>query len=451
MTFLLYRVLPIALVVGLTGCASSFDLDVPDGKLVKACVIDPRNSYTPEEKIQFASGTTVLGTLTAEFVTNDLVDGSAHILNPAVTKQLLAGYNFVENGVNVEVNLSKAITREGDALWNHPVHQKMLTTYKGLVNQVEMAPIKLSAKEMSDYQSKSKKFALRDGWSIYGITALMQEKGASINIDQLNLQKGVGGLLISAYMDAYFRNGKFIQGKWDIGNPIRKALENLPKEARDKLKRIIPDSKLDEFEKKLNEVTKGEVEKIADVSFVSRGGDKIAIPPISVKFAPSGQKHLTYSGFDAATVGADIVRVTFEALGDMINHIPAVSKATGVISKKLTEKGAQLYDVAKVKLNSTNEPMEIETLGKVEGLATKAHSIVSSSTGTFVRGGSIVALNNESVAKILESIAGTIARKVTERIAWCWYASEKAQKKEGVFAIVEQPPVWRKVSVSFSH
>ena len=55
-----------------------------------------------------------------------------------------------------------------------------------------------------------------------------------------------------------------------------------------------------------------------------------------------------------------------------------------------------------------------------------AEAAVSSAVGPAIRGAGWVGLNNEALARIIETIVAVTVRKVTEKAAWCWYACDLA-------------------------
>jgi hypothetical protein len=117
-----------------------------------------------------------------------------------------------------------------------------------------------------------------------------------------------------------------------------------------------------------------------------------------------------------------VVRVTFEALFDSMNRIPAVSGATGVKFPKEYASVA-LPDFTKVVSTYRKGPtMNSEEFGEIDADGGKADALVSSAMANLIRGANIAALNNEALANTLTKIASTTARKVTERVTWCYYA-----------------------------
>lgn len=69
----------------------------------------------------------------------------------------------------------------------------------------------------------------------------------------------------------------------------------------------------------------------------------------------------------------------------------------------------------------TSADISIDEAGfqEIEAHSRKAEASVAGAVGKAIRGGSWGALNNEAVAKLVETAAGVVARHVTERAQWC--------------------------------
>src|SRR5882672_11569118 len=125
----------------------------------------------------------------------------------------------------------------------------------------------------------------------------------------------------------------------------------------------------------------------------------------------------------------DVVRVTFEALFDSINRVPAFSKATAVYGFPKEYQDIALPDFSQIvstyRETSPGVPgptTDPDSFGKVDADGAKAQALTASAVATLIRGANIAALNNEALANSLSMIAATTARKVTERVTWCYYA-----------------------------
>ena len=66
-----------------------------------------------------------------------------------------------------------------------------------------------------------------------------------------------------------------------------------------------------------------------------------------------------------------------------------------------------------------NETVKATQFSKVNDYASQAESVAATATGQIIRGVSWLSLNNEALAKLIETAVGVIARKATEKVAWC--------------------------------
>jgi hypothetical protein len=69
----------------------------------------------------------------------------------------------------------------------------------------------------------------------------------------------------------------------------------------------------------------------------------------------------------------------------------------------------------------------------------------------LIRGANIAALNNEALANTLTMIAATTARKVTERVTWCYYAVVGPQPEGSLAPLNSSPRDSRTVTFSLKH
>jgi hypothetical protein len=128
------------------------------------------------------------------------------------------------------------------------------------------------------------------------------------------------------------------------------------------------------------------------------------------------------SSVDHSQVGADIIRIVLEAVrdgslaSDDCTALPAISRsATGVTEGFLRyfEDECEKKCKDKWKVDGLKEFTEIQTR------ANAAEAMIATVVGKAIRGGAIGSLNNEALARAVETAAGVIARHRTERVEWC--------------------------------
>ncbi len=155
-------------------------------------------------------------------------------------------------------------------------------------------------------------------------------------------------------------------------------------------------------------------DKRGAAGFVSRDGTKFQFP------VQIGSGIQAINTVDHSQVGADVIRIILEAIRDGslddCAALPGIDQsATGVVSGLLKDFKNNASDpcVKKWKLTSMDDFNEIQVR------ANAAESIMATAAGKAIRGGLIGSLNNEALARAVETATGVIARHTTERVEWC--------------------------------
>jgi hypothetical protein len=77
--------------------------------------------------------------------------------------------------------------------------------------------------------------------------------------------------------------------------------------------------------------------------------------------------------------------------------------------------------------------LKMEEFENVNEYANKVEGVVSAVTGRVIRGLNWFSLNNESLAVLIETAVGVMAKKASEKVIWCGYC---VAPKEGATTIV---------------
>jgi hypothetical protein len=222
-------------------------------------------------------------------------------------------------------------------------------------------------------------------------------------------------IYVDEYMNAYFRSGQFFDFALDPKTPRADLVKELKArlglsdaEAKALADKIIAELGNGDLGKdgKLHLLT-----KLAG-GFVTRGGKKLAFPDVDFTFTPFSENAFTVSKIDLVAVGADVIRVSIEAMGDSIAQLPGTKESTGCRSPQHL---LDCYDPA-------NYSVTAEQFASVNKDAAAAESMVGGITGKLVRGISWASLNNEAIARVIETALGVAARKAAEKLSWCFYA-----------------------------
>lgn len=384
------------------------------------------------------------------FITDDMVSPADRAL-PLLSEQ--SNRPLLSASFHAPLQAMDAVADRAESLWSHRVHQTFLKTFNHLANSNSSATtlrLNLTMSDIREFVDLAGDVAERDAWHAFAHRTMLAyaESSRAVSAAQaadrprlaasakLSAQKSMAAIFSGAYLKAYFRNGKFVQGAWKLENPLEhmkdlaKATSGADQRIIQDLLKVLPPNAATDLQKIIDKLAKGTIGKVSEAGFVSRGGDALAVSPLMLTFdATAPQKKLTVSNVDFDTVATEVVRVTLEAVFDSLNYVPAVSNATGVVGLAKDYKAFTLADFGSITKPDGKSPvMSADDFGEVERLGATAHSATASVTASLIRGISITALNNEAVAKMLSSLTGTIARKVTERVGWCYYASLKGKR-----------------------
>lgn len=145
--------------------------------------------------------------------------------------------------------------------------------------------------------------------------------------------------------------------------------------------------------------------------FISRDGTRYQFPGLTIKGASAAIDH--------SQIGADLIRIAMEAFRDTYAPLPAVAYATAVKSAGGAEQTIELFAPGSAWNVDSNR------FAAILADANHAEAIVAGAVGKAIRGGAWGSLNNEALARVIETAAGVLARHSAERIGWC---SSKAKQ-----------------------
>jgi|GEM_PF-6817066 len=426
-----------ALTLATTGCSTTFDVTVPNSKAqaFTTCLSHARGVCALEDTK--AIGSALVASSTTHFqggATNrpvntaldptfrnpfavDIKSLSAQAESQGQTTQytLTSRANLAVLFASIEQlspdqrYAAAVLAEDAKRFLGHPVQTKLNDLYNNLADQNEKGEkkaISFARSEMEDYVALGKRLSQQNGWQVHRTSSLV-----NLAVDPANpkkLQDASTALFIEAYIRAYFRNGEFYSGKVKVADIYDKYPDL--KDFKSELDPI-----LNKLESKLA------FGKIGSTGFVTRTGTSLQVPPLELTLDPAGSKLATVSKVDASTVGAEVVRVILEAIFDSIDLLPAVSNATGIkldVGRPLPGV-LGLEDMATIKGRKVPTPQQFD---KATQIANSIDTSASTITAEVIRGVNVVALNNEALAKIIETLVGTTARKVGEKVTYCWYA-----------------------------
>ncbi|PPK73944.1 hypothetical protein B0F87_11355 [Methylobacter tundripaludum] len=244
--------------------------------------------------------------------------------------------------------------------------------------------------------------------------------------------------------EAYFR-AYFTKSVSQAPNPSILDADNKTK-LQSKLAKVLnrkPDDPtlskaLDELAPELQKIIGSISQPLSDASgFVGRDGTVYAFPGIAES---------TGNGvsIDHNQIGSDFIRIFLESIRDTYAPLPVLSNSTAAWITHQYDKGHHKYyrfkddKVAELKFSSDQSEQDFEwnidhkghftsfkgkikpeEFEEIEANARNAESLTAEAVGKAIRGGSWGSLNNEAVAKFIETAAGVLARQVSERAQWC--------------------------------
>lgn len=270
--------------------------------------------------------------------------------------------------------------------------------------------------------------------------------------------------LIESYYLSYFRSGNFASVEVDLAEleaQLKKKLVDkfpgikIPASGTAELYSLIKEylgvdiksirQKCGASEKQFVQVEEKQCfvfGKVSDEAFISRSGEKYQFPPIDVKVSITAEKPVSFSDVDYTAVGSDFVRVFVEAVGDGLAQLPTVEGATGSKTSsdgetavlKVFDKNEYIIDKtvwtawANTDIDDKEDAkycIDDKYFGIVNDIANSFDGASSTAVGQLIRGAGPFSLNNEALAKLLETLVGAVVRKVAEKAAWCTLACIK--------------------------
>ncbi len=157
--------------------------------------------------------------------------------------------------------------------------------------------------------------------------------------------------------------------------------------------------------------------KVTSNGFVDRSGNAFVFPGLSTERSvdPAHSLHVSATPIDSQRISADLARIFLEAFFDAAFRVPAVHGATALrVAWKSQEQAYPEFDAAR-------PPIPLEALARVTRDAMRAEAAVTSLVGKSVRGGGLFGLHNETLAAMLETAAGVMAKKLVEHEGFCYF------------------------------
>lgn len=196
-------------------------------------------------------------------------------------------------------------------------------------------------------------------------------------------------------------SGVFNQLKTDLGGELAKVSANLCKEGANTSTGVCLLT-----------------QPLGNISFVSRAGITIQFVGESVTIGTNGKFTPSTTKISATVVAPQLAQVLWEGVFDSIPpYVPATANSTACVNKLYT---------GDLCVDKTTTKDVLDKISEVDADATSAETTTATITGYVIRGGWLFSLNNEAVAQAVETSAGEIARKTTEKLVWTHLSSDCA-------------------------
>jgi hypothetical protein len=154
-------------------------------------------------------------------------------------------------------------------------------------------------------------------------------------------------------------------------------------------------------------------------SFVTRAGQTVQFSGVTLTFGARGKLAPTLQYPKAEEIAPQLVRVFFEAVYDSHGIIvPAVSSSTVCAEKLWPSEFCLPEDTRNSSKTKPETPTQSQRVAWVDNYANQVEAVVTGAAAELIRGGAWIALNNEAVARAVETTAGVNGRKIAEKILW---------------------------------
>lgn len=306
---------------------------------------------------------------------------------------------------------------------NKNIHELFKIQLAGANKSSVTAPaIIFNAKVFSEFLNDLSEANSYNGLSSLQCAALEKMSHANTTMDFMSW----GALIeevsyVREYFKAYFRQGKFIQGKFKVDELYNKLKAKLKEEApflsEDQVTNLANSTfkKLTGKEYAAACPKGGSCEVVAAGSlelsqFVTRSGAEYGFPHVTVSFDPLADKKMAVTKIDWNKIGAEVAKVYVEAVGDKLIGLPADPRSTACkINTALC-------------FSEQNGGIATDDFASVGEYSDKVDALVSNAVGKAIRGMGWISLNNEAIASVIESMVGTAAKKAAEKVAYCTYS-----------------------------
>lgn len=250
----------------------------------------------------------------------------------------------------------------------------------------------------------------REGWTAGFAQSLGEVATGARSADGAELAGLQRKFLVAAYMAAYFRNGAILSVSVKADATKAALLAKLKERIKDQNVLAAAEAEIDKFAAGLtDQVCAGKDAKtcvvlgtLGEQTFVTRAGKSYGFPGVSVAFDPTATKKVSTNKIAEEDIATDLVRVVLEAVGDELSRVPGVANST----------------LCRFDTRRCGSEVQAPLLAKVNDAGDRAEAAATGTVGTLIRGGWILSLNNEVLARTITVGAAVSLRKTAEAATW---------------------------------
>jgi hypothetical protein len=239
------------------------------------------------------------------------------------------------------------------------------------------------------------------------------------------MAEALRGAFLAQYFRAYFRDGKFFQATVSTAALSEKAVEQVLNALNDP--GLDPDV-INNAKAKVAALlasycgSSGHcllTDMLGNEAFITRYGLAVQFAGIVASVADGSRFQVALSTPKLDEWGPQLVRVFVEAVFDASEY-PSVVPASGLSTACAAELGKYTKGSINCLADATGDIKE--ALATLDRYGAQTEAVVSAAVGKIIRGVAIAALDNEAIAKSVETLAGVTARKILEKALWAhWH------------------------------
>jgi hypothetical protein len=224
--------------------------------------------------------------------------------------------------------------------------------------------------------------------------------------------------LYPLYFTDYFRRGRLFSvvvspddAKKSMRKQVLAALNLDDGKLTDDQKKVVDDAVAALMQAICKDAKCTILDETGEGAFVNRAGQKFAFPAVAVSIVPGSDKPLQVTKMDEIQVVGDLARVLWEASFDtLMFDLDIRPYADAKASACALDRKERPFDCVPNDAPKGDQ----DALAKLNLIADRTEGVAGAVAAKLVRGGWIASLNNEAIAKFLQTTIAVAFRKAAE-------------------------------------